>query len=523
MTHPVASSDKILFNKILIANRGEIAVRIIRACQEMGLRTVAVYSEADANAMHVRLADEAVAIGPPAPRESYLNFDRLLDAASSTAAKAIHPGYGFLSENADFADAVRAAGLTFIGPSGEAMRKMGSKTKARMIMKAAGVPVVPGFQPHSHALTLEAEGMGAWEQAAQSTGYPVLIKASAGGGGKGMRVVRDVADLAEAIESARREAQNAFGDPSLFLEKYIARAHHIEFQVLGDSHGNVIHLFERECSVQRRHQKIIEESPSPLLDTDLRERMAEAALAAAQAVDYENAGTIEFIVDPQTHEFYFLEMNTRLQVEHPVTEWVTGVDLVQMQIRIAAGELLPFAQADISQRGHALECRVYAEDASNGFLPAIGSLLRASEPAGPGVRVDSGVSSGDEVTLHYDPMIAKVIVHAADRAQAIRRMQRALSQYTILGLTTNIAFLRDVLSHPTFQRGAATTSFVEQELANWKPQVDDEIHDLALIAAALNEMNNTRQSTDDEGQDGSHTHDPWQTTDNFRIGGHARR
>ena len=537
-----------MFKKILIANRGEIAVRITRACQEMGIRTVAVYSEADANAMHVRMADEAALIGPAAPRESYLNSARIIDAARTTGAQAIHPGYGFLSENADFADAVRTAGLTFIGPSGESIRKMGSKTEARSIMQNANVPVVPGY-PHpptpspdddkdvigrggvsplfrNSRLVSGEGGRGgeAFLRAAEAIEYPVLVKAAAGGGGKGMRLVRDAAGLPDALDSAQREAQNAFGDPSVFIEKYIEQARHVEFQVFGDAHGNVVHLFERECSIQRRHQKIIEESPSPLLDAELRERMGAAAVAAARAVNYENAGTIEFIVDPHTREFYFLEMNTRLQVEHPVTEWVTGLDLVKLQIRVAAGERLPFATGDRqgsplpSPRGHAIECRVYAEDPSNGFLPAIGPVLKAVEPRGPGVRVDTGIETGDEVTLHYDPMIAKVIVHAETRAEAIRRMDRALSQYVILGLTTNIAFLRDVLAHPVFQRGEATTAFVERELSNWKSRFDDEAIDLALIAAALNEGMSASREGGGMKTEGRAVHDPWKVTDRFRIG-----
>ncbi len=521
-----------MFNKILIANRGEIAVRIIRACQETGIRTVAVYSAADANAMHTRLAYEAVLIGPPAPLESYLNVERIVDAAKATGAQAIHPGYGFLAENADFADAVRAAGLIFIGPSGEAIRKMGNKTEARSIMQAAGVSVAPGYHPHPQPLSLREWGEGVWA-AAESIGYPVLVKAAAGGGGKGMRIVRAPAELPDALESAQREAQKAFGDPSVFLEKYVEHARHVEFQVFGDAYGNVVHLFERECSIQRRHQKIVEESPSPLLDAELRERMGAAAVAAARAVSYENAGTIEFIVDPHTREFYFLEMNTRLQVEHPGTEWVTGIDLVKLQIRVAAGERLPFGEGrdnpsrSPQPRGHAIECRVYAEDPANGFLPAIGPALKVVEPLGPGVRVDSGIETGDEVTLHYDPLIAKVIVYAENRSEAIRRMDRALSQYVILGLTTNIAFLRDALAHPVFRRGEATTAFVQREFADWKPGLDDETINLALIAAALSEMAQKDEGgrlalreASSEGMKAAERarSDPWQLNDGFRIG-----
>ncbi|HAJ35138.1 MAG TPA: acetyl-CoA carboxylase biotin carboxylase subunit [Chloroflexi bacterium] len=444
-----------MFRKILIANRGEIAVRIIRACQEMGIATVAVYSEADARALHVALADEAALIGPPSPRDSYLRGDRILEVARARGCEAIHPGYGFLAENADFADAVTAANIVFIGPSGEAIRTMGSKTAARAAMQTAGVPIVPGYQASQADADLIA--------AADVIGYPVLVKATAGGGGKGMRVIDRPGDLPHALESARREGFNAFGDERIYLEKLIEHPHHIEFQVFGDYYGNVVHLFERECSVQRRHQKIIEETPSPLLDADLRARMGAAAVAAVRAVGYTNAGTVEFLVDAQRN-FYFLEMNTRLQVEHPITEVVTGVDLVKLQIRVAAGEPLPFTQAELSQRGHAIECRIYAEDPANHFLPAIGKVLTAVEPVGPGVRVDAGVTTGDAVTLDYDPMIAKLIVLGENRRDAIGKMQWALRHYVILGdVITNIAFLRTVLAHPRFLAGDTTTDFVDAE------------------------------------------------------------
>ncbi|MCL4829332.1 MAG: acetyl-CoA carboxylase biotin carboxylase subunit [Caldilinea sp.] len=443
-----------MFRKILIANRGEIAVRIIRACQEMGIATVAVFSDADARALHVALADEAAHIGPPPPRESYLHSERILQVAQARGCDAIHPGYGFLSENADFADAVSAAGLAFIGPGAHAMRVMGSKTSARTAMQAAGVPVVPGYQ--------ESQADADLIEAARMIGFPLLVKATAGGGGKGMRILHAPAELPHALESARREALNAFGDDRIYLEKLIASPHHIEFQIFADHHGHAVHLFERECSVQRRHQKIIEETPSPLLDDALRQRMGEAAVAAVHAVGYTNAGTLEFLVDAQRN-FYFLEMNTRLQVEHPITEAVTGVDLVKLQIRVAAGEPLPFTQADLSQRGHAIECRIYAEDPANNFLPAIGKVLTAVEPVGPGVRVDAGVTTGDEVTLHYDPMIAKLIVLGEHRRDAIGKMLWALRHYVVLGdIITNIAFLRQVLVHPRFQAGDTTTDFVDE-------------------------------------------------------------
>ena len=507
-----------VFRKILIANRGEIAVRIIRACQEMGIATVAVYSDVDAASFHVALADEAVHVGGAPPGDSYLRGDRMLAAAQATGAQAIHPGYGFLAENADFAAAVLDAGLIFIGPDPEAMRIMGVKTSARSAMAAAGVPVVPGYQAGDRAADLLA--------AAQELGFPLVVKATAGGGGKGMRMVRQAADLPAALESARREAQNAFGDSRIYLEKLIEQPHHIEFQVLADRHGNAVHLFERECSIQRRHQKIIEETPSPLLTDDLRRRMGDAAVAAVRAVGYVNAGTLEFLVDA-AHNFYFLEMNTRLQVEHPITEEVTGVDLVKLQIRIAAGEPLPFTQAELSQRGHAIECRIYAEDPAHDFLPAIGDVLTAVEPVGPGVRVDAGVTSGDSVTLHYDPMIAKLIVLGQNRADAIGKMLWALDHYIILGdVVTNIPFLRTLLRHPVFQAGAATTDFIDAGRAGW-PQEPAADPTLALIAAAVADRLATAPGGPGASNPGNahtgnaHTddaHTPWQLATGFRLG-----
>jgi acetyl-CoA carboxylase biotin carboxylase subunit len=463
------------FSKILIVNRGEIAIRVIRACKELGIRTVAVYSEADVDALHVRHAEEAVLIGPPPPRESYLNVEALLRAARETGVDAVHPGYGFLSENAAFARAVRDAGLTFIGPPTEAIRLMGDKAESKMRMKAAGVPTVPG-----------AEGLNSiveFEEAANEIGYPLMVKAAAGGGGKGMRVAHREKELPEAVESARREALNAFGDDTLLLEKYLPQARHIEFQVFGDQHGHITHLFERECSIQRRHQKIIEETPSPLLDEELRARMGAAAVAAAQAVNYTNAGTVEFIVDPDTREFYFLEMNTRLQVEHPITEMVLGVDLVQWQIRAAAGEPFPYVPDDFCQRGHAIEARLYAEDPANGFLPSTGLIYRFVEPRGPGIRVDSGVADGSQVSHFYDPMLAKIIVQAEDRATAIQRMQAALRRTVVHGVTTNLDFLQSVLSHPDFREGRTTTQWVEQTFGDWRP--DQAVPFEALVAASL--------------------------------------
>ena len=467
-----------MFSKILIVNRGEIAIRVIRACKELGIRTVAVYSEADADALHVRHADEAIMIGPPAPRESYLNVQTLVSAALETGVDAVHPGYGFLSENADFAQAIRDVGLTFVGPPTEAIHLMGDKAESKIRMKAAGVPTVPG--------TEGLESLKEFQKAANEIGYPVLVKAAAGGGGKGMRVVWEEKGLPEAIESARREALNAFGDETLLIEKYLARARHIEFQVFGDQHGHITHLFERECSIQRRHQKIIEETPSPLLDDDLRKRMGEAAVAAAQAVNYTNAGTVEFIVDPDTRAFYFLEMNTRLQVEHPITEMVLGIDLVQWQIRVAVGEPFPYVPDDFCQRGHAIEARLYAEDPANGFLPSTGLVYKFVEPRGPGIRVDSGIADGSEVSHYYDPMLAKIIVHTEDRTSAIRRMKSALRRTIVHGVTTNAEFLQSVLEHPDFADAQMTTGWVEKTFRDWRP--DPEVPFEALVAASLGDF-----------------------------------
>ena len=501
------------FHKILIANRGEIAVRVIRACQEMGIRTVGVYSEADASALHTVLADESVFLGPPPPPESYLRADLILQAALDRDCNAIHPGYGFLSENAVFADAVRAAGLTFIGPSGDAMRAMGSKIASREIMRRADVPVTPGYHPRSQEPDEQVpELLGA----AKQIGYPLLVKATAGGGGKGMRVVEQEKDLRAAIESAQREALNAFGDPTIYLEKHIVRPRHIEFQILADQHGNTIHLFERECSIQRRYQKIVEETPSPALTSELRARMGAAAVAAAQAVHYTNTGTIEFLVS-EDGEFYFLEMNTRLQVEHPITEQVTGIDLVKAQINIAAGAPLPWRQEDVGQRRHAIECRVYAEDPARDFLPSIGPVLLAEEPVGPGVRVDAGVSTGGEVSIYYDPMIAKLIVLGENRADAVRKMDWALSHYIILGITTNITFLRAIVQHPAFAAAEISTDFVEHYLSEWSPEPPP-VPDEALIAAALADMMGDEAAVAAITPAHGDPNSPWQTLDSFRMG-----
>ena len=496
-----------MLQKCLVANRGEIAVRIIRACRELGVPTVAVYSDADSRARHVQLADEAVHIGEAAPSASYLNVEKILAAAKQTGADSVHPGYGFLSENAGFAQAVIDAGLTWIGPPPDAIRQMGVKTTARALMQAADVPLVPGFQ------STDATDEDFATEAAR-IGYPVMVKAAGGGGGKGIRIVRHAADLLPAIESARREAQKAFNDPRVFLERYIESGRHIEVQVLADIHGNTVHLFERECSAQRRHQKVIEESPSSLLTADQREAIGQAAVSAARAVGYVNAGTVEFIATP-AGEFFFLEMNTRLQVEHPVTELVTGLDLVQLQLRIAAGESLPFTQAEVSQRGHAIECRVYAEDPSNSFFPATGPVLRFIPPEGPGVRVDSGIQSGDAVTIHYDPMIGKIITHGETREAAIDRMRGALRNTVVLGVTTNIPFLLALLEHPAFAAGEVDTTFIDRHLSELVP-APAEIDPLALIALALSEKSAQVQTAAAISSD-SDPYSPWSRADGFRL------
>jgi acetyl-CoA carboxylase biotin carboxylase subunit len=443
--------------RLLIANRGEIAVRIIRACRELGLESVAVYSDADRAAPHVRLADSACLIGPASPAESYLRIPAILEAARASGADAIHPGYGFLSENARFAGACADAGLTFVGPPADVIARMGSKLAARDLMQAAGVPVVPGQRPDDQS----DEGVRA---AARQVGMPLLIKASAGGGGKGMRTVREEHELDEAIAAARREAQAAFGDGMLYVERLIERPRHVEVQIMADRHGHIVHLFERECSVQRRHQKVIEETPSPVLTPALRARMGDAAVAAARAAGYVNAGTIEFLLDGHgdAATFYFLEMNTRLQVEHPVTEEVTGVDLVRAQLAVASGDELPWTQAALSQRGHAIECRVYAEDPDQGFLPQAGRLLAFRPPEGPGIRVDVGVREGDTVSVHYDPLLAKLIAHGETRDAAIDRLVAALRRFVVLGIRSNVPFLLRVLQHERFRRGDVHTGFLAE-------------------------------------------------------------
>ena len=481
-----------MFKKILIANRGEIAIRVIRTCRELDIQVVAIYSEADVASLHVRMADEAICVGPATSTESYLNIEAVIAAAKSTGAEAVHPGYGFLAENADFASAVNAAGLTFIGPTPEVMEAMGSKIGARQVATQAGVPVVPG--------TIERlKSFAAAKTTAAEFGYPVMLKASAGGGGKGMRLVAGPDELLSAFETAQAEAASAFGDSSLYLEKAVERPRHIEIQIFGDTHGNVVHLGERECSIQRRHQKVIEECPSPINDPALRKRMGQAAVQIAKAVNYTGAGTIEFLVADKTREFYFLEMNTRLQVEHPVTELVTGLDLVREQLRVANGQPLSFTQEEVNWRGHAIECRIYAEDGANNFLPSPGTIKALVEPSGPGVRVDSGVRPNSVVSIYYDPMIAKLAVWGKDRPEAIDRLKRALDEYRVFGITTTLPFFRDVVRDAEFISGHLDTGFIGR--FNERPKTTssrgDNVQeiDIAAIVAALEYSQQSRSES----------------------------
>ncbi|WP_346622406.1 biotin carboxylase N-terminal domain-containing protein [Blastococcus montanus] len=468
-----------MFDTVLVANRGEIAVRVIRTLREMGIRSVAVFSDADAGALHTRLADVAVRLGPAPAAQSYLSIERVLAAAGSTGAQAIHPGYGFLSENVEFARACEQAGIVFIGPPVAALEAMGDKIRAKQTVVAAGVPVVPG---RSEPGMTDAEVA----DAAVAAGFPVLLKPSAGGGGKGMRVVRTKDELPDAIAGARREARGSFGDDTLLVERYVGNSRHIEVQVLGDSHGTVIHLGERECSLQRRHQKVIEEAPSPLLDTSMRAAMGGAAVEAAKAVGYTGAGTVEFIVDAdRPRDFFFLEMNTRLQVEHPVTECVTGLDLVEQQIRIAAGERLPIGQSDVSLDGHAIEARLYAEDPARGFLPQAGTVLGLAEPSGPGVRMDSSLAVGSVVGTDYDPMLAKVIAWAPDRETARARLVGALGETAVLGVTTNAAFLRALLTDDDVVAGRLDTGLIERRGEDLTAVAEPSAHVYAAAALAL--------------------------------------
>ena len=475
-----------MFKKVLVANRGEIAVRIIRACREVGIETVAVFSEADRQALHVRYADEAYLLGPAQSRESYLRGDKIIAIARKSGADAIHPGYGFLAEREDFAESCAEAGLVFIGPKPSSIAAMGDKMTARETVRKAGVPVVPGTEDVGN-MTDEA-----LLSIAPKIGFPLLIKATAGGGGKGMREVSTLEEMPNLLTSARREAESAFGDGNVYLEKLVEGARHIEFQILADSHGNVLHLNERECSIQRRHQKLVEESPSPFMDDDLRQRMGEVAVKAAQAVDYVNAGTIEFLVD-KDRNFYFLEMNTRLQVEHPVTEMITGIDIVKEQIRIARGRPTQYKQEDIKINGAAIECRINAEDPYNDFMPSTGKITHSLLPTGPGVRVDTGVYPGFEISPYYDPMISKLIVWGETRAQAILRMRRALEEYRIVGVRTNIPFHQTLMDSHRFMGGQFDTRFVEERFAIQEEQNGDDA-EIAAVLASLVAHNETQRS-----------------------------
>ncbi len=473
-----------MFSKILIANRGEIAVRIIRACRDLNISPVAVYSEADAQAVHVGLCDEAVCVGPAPSVQSYLNIAAIIAAAKTTNAEAIHPGYGFLAENAEFAQAVTAAGLTFIGPDTAAMRVMGSKTSARRAAVEAGVPIVPGTVEPLNSLEEAA-------QVAMEFGYPVMLKASAGGGGKGMRLVASLTELRSAFDSAKSEAASAFGDSAIYLEKAVNRPQHIEIQIFADKHRNVVHLGERECSIQRRHQKVIEECPSPINDAALRAAMGAAAVKLARAVNYVGAGTVEFLVADDTREFYFLEMNTRLQVEHPVTELVTGIDLVREQITVAAGAPLGFSQEEIRMSGHAIECRVYAEDPANNFFPSPGRITWLQVPHGPGIRDDSGVEVNSEVSIHYDPLISKLAAWGRTRAESVARLRRALEEYEVGGIKTTLPFFREIVRDEEFLSGNLDTGFIarfnERRAATRAAPAEDDPQreDIAVIAAAV--------------------------------------
>jgi len=492
--------------KILIANRGEIALRVIRTCKDMGIETVAVYSDPDAHSPHVLHADESVHIGPAASSESYLVFDKIIDAAKQTGADAIHPGYGFLSENGDFADRCRDEGIIFLGPKAESIRLMGDKTAARELMGKADVPFPPGT---TDALKDSDEA----ENIAGEIGYPVLIKAAAGGGGKGMRIVGSREEFQSGIKAAKSEARNAFGDDRVYIEKYLVEPRHVEFQIIADEHGNVLHLFDRECSIQRRHQKVIEEAPCAILTPELRSEMAEAAVAAARACDYVNAGTVEFLVDSDRN-FYFLEMNTRLQVEHPVTELITGVDLVRLQIMVAEGRELPFGQDEVRREGHAIECRIYAEDPRDNFLPSTGKLLKHRVPSGNGVRVDAGVEEGQNVTINYDPMISKLCTHGADRDEAIRRMLRALEEYEIAGCRTTIPFCRYVLTHDAFLQAEYDTHFVQDHFDPLRLDAAEEgVTEARFIAAALLKMNegaeNRSNAQSANSEAGDHAYSRW--------------
>ncbi len=493
-----------MLKKILVANRGEIALRIMRAAREMGIPAVAVYSEADQTALHVQRAREAVLLGAAPASESYLAIDKIIAAAKKTRCDAVHPGYGFLAENAEFAQAVQNAGLTFIGPQPRAIRALGNKLGARSMMSKANVPTVPGGEIKSG--TIED-----FKKLAVTIGYPVLVKAAAGGGGKGMRIVNDESHLQDAVEAAQREAKSAFGDATVYLEKYLARPRHIEVQVIADQFGHTVHLFERECSIQRRHQKIIEETPSTALTPELRKKMGEAAVAAAKAASYISAGTVEFLLD--NGSFYFLEVNTRIQVEHPITEMVTGIDLVKEQFRIAAGEKLSFTQEDVKVRGHATECRIYAEDPATGFLPSPGKIVYLSEPSGANLRIDSGVYSGCDVPIFYDPILSKVITYGRNREESTDRMVLALKDYRLIGIKNNVRFLIDCLNHPEYRAGKIFTGFIDQHFPEWSAPEPRREFDVAVAGAALAAMQRPAAASATTQE----TVSPWQTLGGWEL------
>ena len=496
-----------MLRKILIANRGEIAVRIMRAAREMGIPTVSVFSDADREALHVRLATEAVGLGPSPANESYLVVSKLIDAAKKTGCDSIHPGYGFLAENAEFAQAVQDAKLTFIGPMPRAIRALGNKLGARSMMSKANVPTVPGGE-------VKSGNIEDFKALASKIGYPIIVKAAAGGGGKGMRIVTDQGQLQDAVEAAQREAKSSFGDATVYLEKYLAHPRHIEVQIIADSFGHTVHLFERECSIQRRHQKIIEETPSLALTPELRTKMGDAAVAAAKAASYISAGTVEFLYD--NGNFYFLEVNTRIQVEHPITEMVTGIDLVKEQIHIASGEQLSFAQSDVKMRGHATECRIYAEDPATGFLPSPGKIIHLKEPVGGNVRVDSGVYSGFEVPIYYDPILSKVITLGRTRDESIDRMVLALKDYRIVGIKNNVRFLIDCLNHPEYRAGNLFTGFIEKHLLDWSESESDRELDAAYAGAVL-AMSEKQPAGGGGGAAGELEISPWQALGSWEL------
>ncbi|MEO3435367.1 acetyl/propionyl/methylcrotonyl-CoA carboxylase subunit alpha [Inquilinus sp. CAU 1745] len=503
-----------MFSKILIANRGEIACRVIRTARRLGIRTVAVHSDADAAALHVAMADEAYAIGPAPAAESYLRGDLVLEAAKRAGAEAIHPGYGFLSENASFADACAEADIVFIGPPPDAIRAMGGKSEAKALMERAGVPLVPGYHGDDSSASLLAKE-------AERIGFPVLIKASAGGGGKGMRVVEDSGAFQSALDGARREAKAAFGDERVLIEKYLARPRHVEVQIFADRSGEAVYLFERDCSIQRRHQKVIEEAPAPDLPADLRAAMGEAAVAAAKAIGYEGAGTVEFLLD-EDRRFYFMEMNTRLQVEHPVTEFITGLDLVEWQLIVAAGGNLPLRQEELSIDGHAIEARIYAEDADRGFLPSTGTLRRLDFPqAGPHVRIDAGVRAGDTISVNYDPMIAKLIVWDRDRAAAVRRLEAALTEVRVAGVASNVDFLRRIATHPAFRGADLDTRFIDRHGDGLKPSRSG-ADDAVLATAALFVLLDRKSAAEKASRRSADPWSPWNRADGWRLNDEGR-